>query len=176
MDNSGNLTFDYTKNFGEFIINDSTAAIGDILMSNNGNIYWNNPGFTQTIYYEGYNDIGGLPNLRSFSATFSFTGGVIGGLRYTTTWGQTFTSSITSGMTSSAGPGVNYVDVYHNLNNTYSVVSFFGFTASQWQYLYPTVGLAGITGTFSYTLTNNRVRLSLTGSLPTNPVQINIIG
>jgi len=177
LNTSGNLSIDSKKGFTDFILNDNSSNIGSLLSINSGNTYWAKPGFTQTSYYDLYQDIGGFPNLRSFSATFSFSGATaIGGLRYAIPWGMSYTSSVVSGITSSAASGYYNIDVYHNLGNTYSIVNFFAYTSSQWQMLYPTIGLSGVTGTFSYYSYGNNIRISLTGSLPTTPIQVNIIG
>lgn len=177
IDDNGLLTLDSTNNFGEFILNDYSSNYGNILTSNKGYAYWGTPGFTQSNYYDN-TDIGGLSNLRTYSAKFNFTTNLISSLTYSTQVGYPYTRAfgVDSGLSYSNGNGYNNIDVYHNLSNTYSITTFWAYTASVWKLLYPDIGLTGVCGTFSYYSYGNKTTISLTGSLPTVIIQVNVLG
>lgn len=192
IDGAGTLNLNKLNNFGEFIIEDRNVD-GAILTSQDGYAIWKNPGLETIQYkdsyisdttllpgmlhYNGYYDIGGFSNTRSYLSQFSFRTTNILSLSYSILNGYPATNSfgLSSGATSSASAGYNNVDFYHNLNNSYPIVTFWAYTASTWQMLY-TNGLSGVCTTFSYYLYENSVRISFTGSLPTTLIQISIIG
>ena len=178
LSNTGSLFIENMRNFSEFIVNDLSSNTGIILKSNNGYLSWETPGATQVNYVDSYSEYTGLSNTRCYSAQFSFRTTDFRSLSYSVSFGYPATNSfgITSGGTTSATLGVINVDLYHNLNNPYPVVSFYGFTGSTWNYMYPEIRLFGIYPTFSYITYNNYIRLSITGSLTTIPIQVNVVG
>lgn len=178
INDDGILLLDETKGFGKFVLNDSSAIEGYVLNSNNGYAYWDKPqaklrNFYATLVYED----AGLSNLRSYVSQFSFNNSNVISLTYSVLQGSVYNPMfVISGLTSSFISNHNIIDVYHNLNNTYSIVDFWGYSASCWQHFYPNKGLTGVSGTFSYTVDNNKIRISLTGSLPSVPWQIHVVG
>ncbi len=176
--NTGSLFIENRRNFSEFIVNDLSSNTGTILKSNNGNLYWETPGATQVNYVDNYSEYTGLSNTRCYSAQFSFRTTDFKSVSYSVSFGYPATNSfgVTSGGTTSFLSGFVNVDLYHNLNNPYPVVSFYGFTGSTWNYMYPEIRLLGIYPTFSYRTFNNYIRLSITGSLTTIPIQVNVVG
>jgi archaellin len=176
--NTGSLFIENRRNFSEFIVNDISSNTGTILKSNNGNLYWETPGATQVAYVDNYTEYTGLSNTRCYSAQFSFLSNNFSSLSYSVSFGYPATNSfgVTSGLTTSFLSSFVNVDIYHNLNNQYPIVSFYGFSSSTWNYIYPEIGLSGFYGTFSFITFTNHIRISLTGSLLTLPMQVNIVG
>jgi len=189
LNNSGSLILDKTKGFGDFILNDYSSTNGQILFIKNNYIYWNTVGPTQTTTAEGYTDITGLSNVRSFTATFSFRTSAITSLLYSSNFGWPATSSIgggTFGATSSSSGGTNFVDIYHNMNNQYPIITFWGLTSSSlyttlfgigsyYQIIDPEVNNSGICPSFSVLTYADRIRLSFVGSF-SSALQVNIMG
>lgn len=189
LDNTGYLVLDKTKGFGDFILNDYSSLNGTVLYTNNNYIYWNQVGPTISTTAEGYSQVSGLSNVRSFSATFSFRTSSILSLVYSSNYGWPATSSIgggTFGATSSTSGGTNLIDIYHNLNNQYPIITFWGLTSSS---LYTTLfGIGsyyqiidseiinpGIAPSFSVLTYTDRIRLSFVGSF-SSAIQVNIMG
>lgn len=189
LNNSGSLILDKTKGFGDFILNDYSSTNGQILYIKNNYVYWNTVGPTQTTTAEGYTDITGLSNVRSFSATFSFRTGAITSLLYSSNFGWPATSSIgggTFGATSSSSGGTNFVDIYHNMNNQYPIITFWGLTSSSlytnlygigsyYQKIDTEINNPGIAPSFSVLTFTDRIRLSFVGSF-SSALQVNIMG
>ena len=176
--NTGSLFIENRRNFSEFIVNDLSSNTGTILKSNNGNLYWETPGATQVAYVDNYSEYTGLSNTRCYSAQFSFRTTDFRSLSYSVSFGYPATNSfgVTSGGTTSFSLGFVNVDLYHNLNNQYPIVSFYGFSSSTWNYIYPEIGLSGSYRSFSYSTFANYIRIALTGSLTTLPMQVNVVG
>jgi hypothetical protein len=189
LDNTGYLILDKTKGLGDFILNDFTSTDGKILYIKNNYVYWSNVGPTVSTTAEGFSLITGLSNTRSFSATFSFRTGSIYSLLYSNTYGWPATSSIgggTFGATSSTSGGFNFVDIYHNMNNEYPVITFWGFTSSSlytslfgigsfYRIINNDVVNNGIGPSFSVQTYMDRIRLSFVGSF-SSAIQVNIMG
>ena len=189
LNNSGSLILDKTKGFGDFILNDYSSINGQILYINNNYVYWSQVGPTVSTTTEGYSVISGLSNVRSFSATFSFRSGSILSLAYASSYGWPATSSIgggTFGATSSSSGGTNLIDIYHNLNNQYPVITFWGLTSSSlytnlfgigsyYQIIDSDSISPGIAPSFSVLTYIDRIRLSFVGSF-SSAIQVNIMG
>lgn len=189
VNDNGLLILDKSKGFGDFILNDNSSLTGQILYIKNNYVYWNTVGPTQTTTAESYTDVIGLSNVRSFSATFSFRTGSIYSLVYASNYGWPATSSIgggTFGATSSTSGGTNFIDIYHNLNEQYPIITFWGLTSSSlytslfgigsyYQIIDSDSNNPGICPSFSVLSYSDRIRLSFVGSF-SSAIQVNITG